>query len=393
MKELDKIFLYIIDHIFLSYTLKLGFNMNKKGKIIILILVILVILGVATHLFLTPATVENSGANNITDMLNRSVQVPSSTGSVVATSPPMTTVIYMIAPDKLNAVNFQWSDDELKYVPSQYANFPVVGGWYGAQDGSYEEFIASEPDLIIESVDEGNGDLATVQERQEKFGSIPVIAVKDTTNIEKMGESIFFMGEIVGAEDSANALNDFNNKYLDKVHQKSSQLSDSDKKTVYYAEGDDGLKTNPSSSSHGQLIYLVGGINVADSLSQGNTSSSIQVSIEQVITWNPDVIITTDPEFYSKVYNDSNWAQINAVKNHNVYLSPQSPFKWFDRPVGANMIIGLPWTAKVIYPEQYQDIDMVEVTKEFYSDFYHIDLSKDDAKNILLESGLNEKNL
>ena len=195
--------------------------MNKKSKIIILILVILVILGVATHLFLTPNTVENSDAKNITDMLNRSVQIPASTDSVVATSPPMTTVIYMIAPDKLNAVNFQWTNEELKYVPSQYANFPVVGGWYGTQDGSYEEFIASEPDLIIESIDEGNGDLATVEERQEKFGSIPVIAVKDTTNIEKMGESILFMGEIVGAEDSANALNDFNNKYLDKVHQKS----------------------------------------------------------------------------------------------------------------------------------------------------------------------------
>lgn len=367
--------------------------MNKKSKIIILILVILVILGVATHLFLTPNTVENSDAKNITDMLNRSVQIPASTDSVVATSPPMTTVIYMIAPDKLNAVNFQWTNEELKYVPSQYANFPVVGGWYGTQDGSYEEFIASEPDLIIESIDEGNGDLATVEERQEKFGSIPVIAVKDTTNIEKMGESILFMGEIVGAEDSANALNDFNNKYLDKVHQKSSQLSDADKKTVYYAEGDDGLKTNPSSSSHGQLIDLVSGVNVANSLNQGNTTSSIQVSIEQVITWNPDVIITTDPEFYSKVYTDSNWAEINAVKNHNVYLSPQSPFKWFDRPVGANMIIGVPWTAKVIYPEQYSDIDIIGATQEFYSNFYHIELSNDDAKKILLDSGLNETNL
>ena len=61
--------------------------MNKKSKIIILILVILVILSVATHLFLTPNTVENSDAKNITDMLNRSVQIPASTDSVVATSP------------------------------------------------------------------------------------------------------------------------------------------------------------------------------------------------------------------------------------------------------------------------------------------------------------------
>ena len=177
------------------------------------------------------------------------------------------------------------------------------------------------------------------------------------------------------------------------AHEKADSLPESEKKTVYYAEGDDGLQTNPSHSAHGQLIDIVGGINVADAANQGNTTGGIQVSMEQVISWNPDIIITTDPEFYAKVYDDPNWAQIKAVQNKEVYLSPQSPFKWFDRPVGANMIIGVPWTAKVIYPELYQDIDMVEATKEFYSNFYHIDLSDGEAKQMLLDSGLKESNL
>lgn len=370
------------------------FIMEKKVKIIILILVLLVALGLATHLFLTPSSVKSDSSENVTDMINRTVELPSGVDNIVATSPPMTTVLYMIAPDKLKAVNFQWTDDELKYVPGEYANLPVVGGWYGTQDGSYEEFIAAEPDVVIESIDEGgDGDLSTVEERQEKFGTIPVVAVKDTTNVEKVGESISFMGKVVGAEDKANQLNDFNNKYLDIVHDRASKLSDSDKKTVYYAYGDDGLQTSPSGSTHGQLIDLVGGKNVANSLNQGNTTSGVQVSIEQVISWNPDVIITNDQEFYNSVYNDSNWAHIKAVQNKDVYVSPQSPFKWFDRPVGANMIIGVPWTAKVIYPEDYSDINMVDATKEFYSNFYHFDLSDDDAKEILLNSGLKESNL
>ena len=368
--------------------------MEKKVKIIILILVLLVALGLATHLFLTPSSVKSDSSENVTDMINRTVELPSGVDNIVATSPPMTTVLYMIAPDKLKAVNFQWTDDELKYVPGEYENLPVVGGWYGTQDGSYEEFIAAEPDVVIESIDEGgDGDLSTVEERQEKFGTIPVVAVKDTTNVEKVGESISFMGNVVGAEDKANQLNDFNNKYLDIVHDRASKLSDSDKKTVYYAYGDDGLQTSPSGSTHGQLIDLVGGKNVANSLNQGNTTSGVQVSIEQVISWNPDVIITNDQEFYNSVYNDSNWAHIKAVQNKDVYVSPQSPFKWFDRPVGANMIIGVPWTAKVIYPEDYSDINMVDATKEFYSNFYHFDLSDDDAKEILLNSGLKESNL
>ena len=368
--------------------------MEKKVKVIILLLVVLVIAGLATHMFLTPSTVETVGSKNVTDMIGRNVEIPASVSNVVATSPPMTTVLYMIAPDKLKAVNFQWTDDEMEYVPSQYHNLPVVGGWYGTQDGSYEEFIASEPDIVIESIDEGgDGDASTVAERQEKFGTIPVIAVNDTTNVEKICGSITFMGEVVGAEDKAQQLNDFNNKYLDIVHDKSSKLSDSDKVKVYYAQGDDGLQTNPSHSTHGQLIDLVGGVNVADSVAQGNTTSGVQVSMEQVISWNPDKIITNDPEFYAKVYSDSNWGKIDAVKNHEVYLSPQSPFKWFDRPVGANMIIGVPWTAKVLYPDDYKDINMMDATKEFYSNFYHFDLSDDQAKDILLGSGLKEENL
>lgn len=368
--------------------------MNKKSIIIILILVILVALGLATHMFLSPSNVQTEGSKNITDMAGRSVTIPGSVNNIVATSPPMTTVLYMIAPDKLKAVNFQWTDDELKYVPSQYANYPVVGGWYGSQDGSYEEFIASEPDIVIESIDEsGDGNLATVNERQQKFGSIPVVAVNDTTNVEKVDSSITFMGEIIGAQDKAKQLTDFNDKYVNMVHDRASKLSDSDRKTVYYAQGDDGLQTSPSHSTHGQLIDLVGGKNVADSASQGNTTSGIQVSIEQVISWNPDIIITNDQEFYDHVYSDPNWASINAVKNKEVYVSPQSPFKWFDRPVGANMIIGVPWTAKIIYPDDYKDIDMVSATKEFYSNFYHFDLSDDDAKQMLLDSGLKESNL
>lgn len=369
-------------------------DMEKKSKIIILILALLIVLCILTHLFLTPSTVKNSGAKNITDMIGRNIEIPESLNKVVATSPPMSTVIYMIAPEKLTALNFEWSDDELMYVPSQYRGLPNIGGWYGTQDGSYEQFIASEPDIVIESIDEGgDGDLSTVNERQIKFGKIPVVAVNDTTSVTKVDASITFIGDVIGAKDSAQKLVEFNDKYLDKVNETSSKLSDDDKKTVYYAVDNDGLKTYPSGSTHGQLIDLVGGKNVANSLNHGNTTSGVQVSIEQVISWNPDVIITTDPNFYAKVYNDSNWNSINAVKNHEVYLSPQSPFKWFDRPVGANMIIGIPWTAKVIYPDKYSDINLVETTKEFYSNFYHFDLSDDQAKEILLSSGLNESNL
>ena len=49
--------------------------MEKKTKAIILILAILVVLGIATHFFLTPSSVESSDSQNMTDMINRTVNV------------------------------------------------------------------------------------------------------------------------------------------------------------------------------------------------------------------------------------------------------------------------------------------------------------------------------
>lgn len=72
--------------------------------------------------------------------------------------------------------------------------------------------------------------METVNERQQKFGTIPVVAVNDTTNVEKVGSSITFMGEIIGAQDKAKQLTDFNDKYLNMVHDRASKLSDGDKK-------------------------------------------------------------------------------------------------------------------------------------------------------------------
>ena len=197
----------------------IGNIMEKKTTIILAVLVALIVCGVAITLFASPSSVNSSGNQTITDMANRTVNIPSDVNRVIATSPPMTTIMYMLAPDKLAGVNFQWTDEELKYVPNQYKDkFPVIGGWFGSQDGNYEEFIASEPDLVVEGIDEGMGvDLSVVEERQEKFGSLPVVAVTDNTNVTKIDNTIEFLGKLLQSEDKANQLIGFNDKYLSEV--------------------------------------------------------------------------------------------------------------------------------------------------------------------------------
>ena len=52
----------------------------------------------------------------------------------------------------------------------------------------------------------------------------------------------------------------------------------------------------------------------------------------QVIVADPEIILTWDRNFFTQVYNDPVWAQIPAVKEKRVYLSPRVPFGWIDAP-------------------------------------------------------------
>ena len=364
--------------------------MKKNTKIIILIVVILLIVGVAVSVLLSEGTLNTKGDVNITDVAGRTVQVPANPEKVLGTSPSSVSLMYMLAPEKLAGIPNAWNKEELPFIPDAYKNLPEIGGWYGKNTGNYEEYISANPDFVVESINPSvSSDIDIINERQSKMGDIPVVAIYDTSDIDNNTEVIAFVGKILGKEDQAKKLIDFNQGNLDKVKKVASSLSYSDKVSVYYAEDANGLKTEGPESDHTQLIRICGGRNVVDTVKDEST----QVSIEQVIAWNPDKIITTNHEFYDKVYSNPQWAQINAVKNHEVYLSPDAPFTWFDKPVGLNNIMGVPWTAKVLYPNQFDNIDLIGDTQYFYKNFYHFDLSKEQAKEILLDSGLKEKNL
>ena len=110
--------------------------------------------------------------------------------------------------------------------------------------------------------------------------------------------------------------------------------------------------------------------------------------MEQVIAWDPQYIIASvDNGYdgsgsYNTILNDSQWAVIRAVKDDHVYETPSVPQNWFDRPPSVNTIIGIKWVQNLLYPE-YTDYDIKEEAKEFYSLFYHYDLTDEEADSLL----------
>jgi len=321
----------------------------------------------------------------ITDMTGRTIVIPVEIDSVLGTAPPTTEAVYMIDPDVLIGLNFAFNTT--KYVSSKYANLPNVGGQQMGNTLNYETFLSMNPDVVLYGASPGTDVSDTIQNMETKLSPIPVVGVEDSTNAEDYRREITFLGELFNAEEEADELNEFYDNVYQTVTSKVATIPDDQKVRVYYAEGKDGLMTEPEESAHAQLIKICGGNNVAD-VQEKSGGGMTPVSMEQVMAWNPDLILAGDSRFYDSVLTDPTWKDISAVKNKQVYLVPNQPFGWIDRPPGVNRIIGIPWLAKVIYPDLFTDMDLPALIKEFYSKFLHYDLTDDEINTIITGSGL-----
>ena len=139
---------------------------------------------------------------------------------------------------------------------------------------------------------------------------------------------------------------------------------------VYLARGPDGLETGVVGSINTEIIERAGGRNVAEAV---GLKGLVRASMEQVITTDPEIIITWDRNFFERVFKDPLWANnIGAVRDKRVYLAPTAPFGWIDRPPSLNRIIGLKWLAGLFYPDKLAE-DLRDKTRGFYRLFYHVE--------------------
>ena len=128
-----------------------------------------------------------------------------------------------------------------------------------------------------------------------------------------------------------------------------------------------------------EWITYSGGINVTATGLEGNLQT---ISIEQVMEWDPDVLITGQPqEQVEQIMSDPAWAALTAVKNGQVYSNPRGVFAW-DR-YGVEEALQPQWCAQLLYPDRFQDFDIKAEVIYFYKEFFGYDLSEDEAQMIL----------
>src|SRR5262249_54828599 len=129
------------------------------------------------------------------------------------------------------------------------------------------------------------------------------------------------------------------------------------------------LETGVVGSINTEIIERAGGRNVAEA---AGLKGLVRASMEQLITTDPEIIITWDRNFFGRVFKDALWANIRAVRDKRVYLAPTAPFGWIDRPPSLNRVMGLKWLAGLFYPDKFPE-DLRETTRGFYRLFYHVE--------------------
>ncbi len=333
----------------------------------------------------------DSAAIAIMDMSGRQVVVPREVKKVFATTNICSLLVYTIDPAKLAGINNRPTAGEKKYAGANYTKLPILGNIGQGNQANNEKILHISPDLIVTALTTDTDKetvMAAADQLQSQLG-IPVVVIDG--RLEKMAGTYEFLGSLLGEEERGRELGTYCDRKIAWITRLVSGIPADRRVRVYYALGSAGLATAPAGSRHTEVLDLVNGLNVA-AVKLGPETGQAMVSLEQVLLWNPDIIIAGNEKgseksggFADYARNNEDWQNVRAVKTGQVYEIPNSPYNWFDRPPSVNRVIGIIWLANLLYPDVVQ-VDMVAETKEFYDKFYHYQLTDQEARELLAPS-------
>jgi len=221
-----------------------------------------------------------------------------------------------------------------------------------------------------------------IQKNQLKKANVAVVDISNFATIEGMKSCISSIAQILGKDaiEKADKFNAYYEQNMEKIRNRTQNLIN--KPTVLLL----GFSAGNYRVSNGRDISSVyantaGGINVAQNLELGGSSFVLQVNTEQILTYNPDIIIASSNEAKERVLSEKAFKDIKAIKTKSVYVTPSGVFIWSAR--SAEGALQPLWLATKFYPEKFSDINMEQEVKFFYKTFYNYELNEEELNSIL----------
>lgn len=352
----------------------------------------------AVCLILSSLTACSSGPNNstakqnnevakekdtvsFTDSAGRTVEIPADIKRIAPTGTMAQMVIFALAPDELAGISSKWTNEAEQYIDKKYYNLPVLGQFYGKGDMNLEEIAKVAPQVIID-IGESKSSIVEDMDAIQKQIGIPTVHIEATT--ETMGEAYRMLGTLLGKKEEAEVLA----KYCEEIYGKTQNIiktvGENGKVNMIYCTGKDGLNVLAKGSFHAEILdWVSNNAAVVQDVSSKGTGNP--VDMEQLIKWNPDVIIFAPGSIYEAAANDKAWQELKAIKNGKYYEVPSGPYNWMGDPPSVNRYMGMIWISQLLYPNEAK-YNVYDEAARYYKLFYHCELSEEQYKKLIENS-------
>jgi len=299
--------------------------------------------------------VDDSGREVLLDEQIERVAVTGALGQIA---------VFAIAPDSLVGLCSAWDSASAPYIDTGRYDLPVIGQIYGGKGNvNLEELLAADPQVVID-IGEPRGDIVEDLNHLQEQTGLPFVHISAYLN--SLDKTYIRLGELLGMPQEGKELAD----YCADVYARVKALADRvEKKRLLCVVGVTDLGIIAKDSYHSTVIDMLSD-NAAILESPSSKGTGNAVDMEQILLWNPDVILFSQCDAFETAGNDPLWQSVNAVAANAYYDVPVGPYNWMGFPPGMQRLLGMLWMGKVLYPDE-ADWDMYEETARHFDLFYH----------------------
>ena len=327
-----------------------------------------------------PMEVQNT--ITVTDCIGRQVVIPAHVERVACLYAFSGHVVTMLGKSStIVAVNSGLSRDILLNEIAPCIKNARIPSSSGAMN--IEELLNAKPDIVFINTDTAQNEGEIEKLRKTK---IPYLVV-DYRNIEEQKFAIRMIGQAVGAEEKAQSYNAYYQSCIDRVQAKVKDIPLKDRIKVYHSVNE-ATRTDVVDTLPADWTQIAGAVNVSvnEKLKVIEGSKYI-ASLEQILLWNPQVILVNEAGVVDYIKGNSQWSAIDAVKNGKVLQMPNGISRW-GHPGSLETPLAILWTAKILYPELFPDLDMEKNVREFYMEFFNYPLNNEAVTQVLSGKGM-----
>ena len=318
-----------------------------------------------------------------TDSTGRTVTLPANITKIAISGPLSQIYILPLAGDMLVGVSTAYAEDAQSYLPAYIYEKAEIGQLYGGKgEMDLEALLAAAPDVVIDIGEAKKTTAEDLTALTEQTG-IPFIHIDAT--VATAPEAYRILGKLLGREEKAEELAVWcENTYAMIAAMMETVDADGARKSLLYCLGDKGVNVIAKGSFHAETINFMSD-NLAVVEEVVSSGAGNEVDLEQILLWDPDVIIFAPDSCYEDIAAFEQWQSVGAVSRSDIYKTPSGPYGWLSSPPAVQRYLGMLWLGQLLYPE-YTQYDLQAEVTEYYKLFYGCELTEEMYRNLVINA-------